>query len=325
MQRFKQLLCVVDPQQPSDMVLERAVSLARNNQAALTVVSVAPHVTAGLGMPDGGLISPDIQKVVTADLRQRLEQAVARFRSQITIEHKVLEGIPFLEIIREVLRNDHDLVIKAPEDPDWINRLFGSDDMHLLRKCPCPVWLIKHAASKTYRRILVAVDVDEDHPSDELAVRHQLNVKLLQLAVSLALSEFAELHVAHAWDAIGEGAMRSAFLGRPEVEVSAYIEQVRQQHDNGLEKLLDEVIVTQGNDALQFLRPMKHVVKGLPRTEIPRLAKGLDVDLVVMGTVARTGIPGLFIGNTAEEILQQIECSVLAVKPQSFVTPVTVD
>jgi len=48
----------------------------------------------------------------------------------------------------------------------------------------------------------------------------------------------------------------------------------------------------------------------------------LDVDLMIMGTVARTGIPGFFIGNTAESILSQIDCSVLTIKPPGFVSPV---
>ena len=45
----------------------------------------------------------------------------------------------FLEIIREVLRNGHDLVIKAAESGGLLDRVFGSNDMHLLRKCMCPV------------------------------------------------------------------------------------------------------------------------------------------------------------------------------------------
>jgi len=44
-----------------------------------------------------------------------------------------------------------------------------------------------------------------------------------------------------------------------------------------------------------------------------------------MGTVARTGIQGFIMGNTAENILNQLDCSVLAVKPPGFVTPVTLD
>ena len=44
-----------------------------------------------------------------------------------------------------------------------------------------------------------------------------------------------------------------------------------------------------------------------------------------MGTVGRTGIPGLFIGNTAETVLRQVHCSVLTVKPEGFETPVRLD
>lgn len=325
MKRFKRLLCIVDPHRPADAVLGRAVSLAQNNQATLTVASVAPRVIAGIGMPEGGPISADLQEAVIDDSRQQLENVVAPFRPQMAIHAQVLVGTPFLEIIREVLRNGHDLVVKAPEDPDWLERLLGSDDMHLLRKCPCPVWLVKRSPSKSYRRILAAVDIDADHPDHELAIRHQLNVKILELAFSLALSDFAELHVAHAWQAVGESAMRGAFLSRPETEVLAYVEQVRKGHDEGLDELLSDVIDTQGDDAVQFLSPTKHVIKGQPQKEIPALAKSLAADLVVMGTVARTGVPGFFIGNTAEAILEQIECSVLAVKPEGFITPVTVE
>jgi len=52
------------------------------------------------------------------------------------------------------------------------------------------------------------------------------------------------------------------------------------------------------------------------------MARQLDADLVVMGTVGRSGIAGLFIGNTAEMVLEQVQCSVLAIKPPGFVSPV---
>ena len=248
---------------------------------------------------------------------------VAPFGSRIPIEVKVLIGTVFLEIIREVLHCGHDLAIKAPEEPAWLERVFGSDDMHLLRKCPCPVWLVKHSASKSYRRVLAAVDVD--HPAPELAIRHKLNVKILEVAVSLALSDFAELLVAHAWEAVAESAVRSAFLRWSDAEVGVYKEMLRQQHDEGLGGLLNEVIETQGGEDLRYLNLKKHLIKVPPRAEFPALADMLRADFVVMGTVARTGVAGLFIGNTAETILEQIESSLLAVKPEGFKTPVSLE
>ena len=63
-------------------------------------------------------------------------------------------------------------------------------------------------------------------------------------------------------------------------------------------------------------------MRGSPSREIPALAKRLKADLVVMGTAGRSGIPGLIMGNTAETVLYQLDCSVVAIKPPGFVSPV---
>jgi len=44
-----------------------------------------------------------------------------------------------------------------------------------------------------------------------------------------------------------------------------------------------------------------------------------------MGTVCRNGMAGFFIGNNAENVLQQVDCSMLTVKPESFVSPVVLE
>jgi len=58
---------------------------------------------------------------------------------------------------------------------------------------------------------------------------------------------------------------------------------------------------------------------------IPKLAQTKGIELIVMGTVCRTGVAGLIIGNTAENVLRQVDCSVLTVKPEGFVSPVNLD
>jgi nucleotide-binding universal stress UspA family protein len=322
MQRYRDILCVVEPGELCSQALERAVTLAENNQASLTMAAVAPHVTAGIGMPDGGPISADLQAAVVSAHTQGLENLVDPYRSRMEIETKVLTGTPFLEIIHEVQRHGHDLVIKVPEISDWLDRLFGSDDMHLLRKCPCPVWLIKPGKPKAYRCILAAVDVDDTYPPGELDTRHALNRQILEMACSLALSEFAELHIVHAWEVMPESALREMFLHTPEEKIIVYADQARRRHTINLDTLIHEVAGNLGKDTLDYLKPHTHLVKGWARREIPGLVKQIDADLVVMGTVARTGIPGFIMGNTAETILNQIDCSVLAIKPPGFVTPV---
>lgn len=65
------------------------------------------------------------------------------------------------------------------------------------------------------------------------------------------------------------------------------------------------------------------LVKASATGAIIELSEEINADLIVMGTVGRTGIPGLFIGNTAEEVLQTTKASVLAVEPRNFESPVT--
>jgi nucleotide-binding universal stress UspA family protein len=323
MKRFKDILCVVGSGKTGRQAIERAVTLAENNQASLSVVSVVERVTTGIGIPHDSPIPADLQAAMVAAHAQNLETLVGPYSSRAEINTRVLIGAPFLEIIREVLRTGRDLVIKSPEPREWLDRLFDSDDMHLLRKCPCPVWLIKPQAPKAFRRILATVDVDAAYPAAEMDTRHALNRQVLELATSLALSEFAELHIAHAWHAIGESAMRGGFMQASEKKVTAYVEQVRRDRAHRLNTLMQEVTGNLGQDALDYLKPQTHLVKGWARKEIPALAKRIDADLVVMGTVARTGISGFLMGNTAETILNQIDCSVLAIKPPDFQTPVT--
>ncbi len=325
MQRFKDILCVAATGSIGHVTLERAVSLAENNQARLTVVEVINELPRNTKLIAHAQSLEELQEKIVAGHRQELEKLVAPWIGNIEIQTKVLIGLPFLEIIREVLRNDHDLVIKTAESGGLLDRVFGSDDMHLLRKCPCPVLLVKPESSKTYQRILAAVDVDDTFSTEELNTRHQLNSQILELANSLTLSESAELHIVHAWVAIGESKLQGTRAGIPMEEIIAYTEDINQQHEQNLSILMDEMINNLGQGSLKYIKLQKHLLKGPPRKVIPALCKDIKADLVVMGTVARTGISGFFMGNTAETILNQLDCSVLAVKPQEFETPVTLE
>jgi universal stress protein E len=54
---------------------------------------------------------------------------------------------------------------------------------------------------------------------------------------------------------------------------------------------------------------------------INNLAAKKQVDLILMGTVCRTGMTDFFIGNRVENVLQQVVYSMLTVKPEGFVSP----
>ena len=86
---------------------------------------------------------------------------------------------------------------------------------------------------------------------------------------------------------------------------------------------MHRIVGNAGKDTLNYLEPQTHLIKATPRGEVPPLIAGIEVDPLIMGTVARTGVPGFTPGNTAETILNPVDCSVLAIKPPGSVTPVT--
>lgn len=321
MNRFKNILYVFQPSATQNTAIARAVALAQNNQADLTIMEVIPWTPAGIGLPPGGPISADLQAEMVNQRRDALASLVAPYIQQLDIRLEILTGPVFLEVIRAVLRERYDLVIRSAEDPNWISRLFGSEDMHLLRKCPCPVWLMKPAEKSNYDSILAAVDFDPSHPE---TISKGINAEILALSGSLALSDFAELHVIHTWDAPAEGLVRT-WANDPQTDSTHYIETERRRHQESMERLRNHLRDQIGQEAFDYLAPNFHVSRGSAQILIPEAARQLNADLMVMGTIARTGIPGFIIGNTAEAILDQLKCSVLAIKPPGFKSPVRLE
>jgi len=324
MKRFKNILYVAADDRDDELgSLRRAVALARANGARLTVAALADEVPSGTSLEGLEMTHETLQQAVVSQAEAHLDALIGDAGGGLDLERRVLVGKLFLQVIRAVLHEGHDLVIKSAGSEGLFGRLFGSDDMHLLRKCPCPVWLTRPAPASGYRRVLAAVDLDWSYPDDELQVRGELNQRILDIAASLALAESAELHVVHAWKAIPEDVMRGSLFSTPHEIVDAYVMAERNRRSSAMESALADLGRRIGDDAMRGLTVLRHLPKGWARDELPLVARRIGADIVVLGTLARTGVPGLLMGNTAEAILHQIDCSVLALKPLGFETPVS--
>lgn len=316
MKLFVNILYVSEGAVDQKTSIMRAVSLAENNQGNLTVMDVVPDITAGIDLPDGAMVSNKVQSAIVNERHKMLEDLIEPYKNRLHIRLKVLVGTVFLEVIRTVLRNGHDLLIKPAENPGFIERLFGSNDIQLLRNCPCPVWLTRAEEKSKYEHILAAVDFNPNMPDP---TEQDLNLQILALSGSLAFSDFASLHSIHVWDAPAEAMLRT-WADDSGKASSTYVEGVRASHERAYNRLRKQLTERIGKDNSDYLSPEFHMRRGNAATVIPEVAKQLHADLVVMGTVARTGIAGLVIGNTAEAVLEQIQCSVLAIKPPGFVS-----
>lgn len=284
MWRPENILCVSPAGAKEQIALERAVFFAKNTQARLTVVS-------------GGDISTD---------------------TDFKFERKILDDISNAGILKEVQDSNYDLVIKTAEDEGFKSRLFSNQNMHLVRNCTSPLWILKPKSKPVSRIILAAVDASEDYPEEELATRLALNMKILEIASALALNLASELRIISVWSARYESSMRGPLINTPAEEVDKYTKDLQEAAETSFGKLLGVVKDSLEPESFQFLSPTSELLKGSPADRIPDYANELNPGLVVMGTVARTGIPGFIMGNTAEKILTKLNQSVLAIKPDGF-------
>ncbi len=314
MQRFKNILAIYDHKIGDEGALQRAVSLAKMNGARLTVCQAIENLPNGPVSMFRPLLADesDRQKQFLAERKAHLERLVASIRHDgVSVEVSVLTGKPFLQVIRTVLRNQHDLVVMTADVFRGLRDMaFGSTSMHLMRKCPCPVWVMQPESRERLERIVAAVD-----PEESLDKPDSLNLKIMQLASSLARMEQCELDIVHVWDFLGAD-LDSSRGELAERTMDQLIEKNRCAHQVKVKNLLANVDLSD----VQFT---VNLPKGDPAHAIPEFVNDHKVDHLVMGTVARTGIAGFFIGDTAEAVLRQVDCSVLAVKPEGFVTPVT--
>lgn len=310
------ILAVADASE-TQIALRTAAALAERHGAALEVMAcVEPPRDLAI-----------LARLAGADPDRLLEEAVTRTRAAIAgrLSHgdgaaplSVVVGKAYFEIIRHVARTGCDFVVKAAEPLTGVNRLlFASTDQHLLRKCPCPVWLQTPPGSAAPRRVMAAVDLDLGD-ADEPETLQDLNRRVVETACQIAARDGGEVHVLHAWEALGAG-MVWAFSSDVDARESAdrYIDEVQSSRQDAMTRLLAEVEAAHPGGP----RLVPQLARGAPEEALHREGVAIGAEVVVMGTVARTGLSGVFIGNTAENIINSLDCPVLAVKPAGFVSP----
>jgi len=239
---------------------------------------------------------------IDADERSALDAVVDEYRAAgIPVSLEMPAEKAWLAITRRVMRDSIGLVICGKRNhPNAPGHPIGSISTKLVRKCPCAVWAAKAASGPMPSRIVAAPD---EGPVGEQVVGH---------AGFLAQQLAAELHIVHAIQL-----PLSVQMGRdPEDE--------RTFERRRCKEMLD-VFETQLADAGYTGEAFFEMGITAPTKAILRVVEGVHPDLVVMGTIARGGIAGMLVGNTAERLLQRLDCSLLTVKPADFVCPVELD
>ena len=304
MDDFKSILVDIDAMAAAHPATDRALELARACGARLKIVDVVSvPADAHSYLPQGSEENL---------FRQRLERlaAVASTAAGTKTEYDVLKGRPSLVLVQEVLRSGHDLLVRLHARDLVARTAFGATDMQLFRQCPCAVWAVGPGQTTAPRRVLAAV-----HATTGDVEEQAVNRKVIETALLMTRHGGGTVVVFQAWAAYGERLLRAH--STPE-DSAAYVESAKSAARGALDGLLASFGDRLGPARIELR-------KGYAEDVIPPFVVSEGFDLVVMGTVARTGIAGFVIGNTAERLLQRLACSVIAVKPDGFLTPVRLD
>lgn len=308
MDKYQKILAVIDPTTEDQKALKRAIQLATHSGAT---------ITAFLTIFD---FSYEMTTMLSGDEREVMRQSVINDRvlwlnkyieslshSSINIESKVVwHNRPFETIISQVIDYDYDIVIKGTHQHDKLKSvIFTPTDWHILRKCPCPVLLVKDHLWPELGNIVAALNIGSDN------IEHQsLNKKITEEAVTIAKIINAKVHLINSYP----GTPVNIAIEIPEFNSTQYNANMLKHHQDSM--AIHAALYNINSDNT-------HVKEGLPEYVIQATAEDLDAEMVILGTIGRTGISAALIGNTAEHVIDNLNCDVLAIKPDGYISPLS--
>ncbi|PJG86410.1 universal stress protein UspE [Conservatibacter flavescens] len=307
--KFTNILVVLNPETEKQYALARAVRLAKEQKHEhpikitlfLTVYELSYEMSALLS-------SEEREEMHNGVIQQRLEllqpylekyaDPMIQFESSVVWNSNEAEAI-----VQQITEKHYDLVVKYTKEEDSLAALiFTPMDWQLLRKCEVPILIVKDGDWKHQRRILVAVNVSGDEEYHE-----SFNQELITMSMDLAETyERGNIHLVNAYPPTPV----NMAIDLPEFNASEYSNSIRGQHLLNMKKLRQQFGIDEDHT---------HVYEGFPEEVIPKVAQELGAELVVLGTVGRTGLSAAFLGNTAEHVISKLNCNLLAIKPSKKV------
>lgn len=294
MLELSRILVIIEPEADSQPALEKAAQLAKYADSELELMISDFNAY----LEDGYYFDPvQAQKMRYEHGDQHikeLEELAAPLREQgleVTVT-TAWGNPPYEEIVKRVKESKPSLVIKSTRHHNKLARMvLSNEDWELVRYCPAPLLLVKSQLWSANPVFLAAVD--PDHINDKPAA---LDNKIISSATSMASISGGAVHLFHsAW-----------------MPPLAGVYKVLADSDQESSKLTELANANGICDSSCHLSD-KDVIHALPET-----AAALNASAVVLGAVSRSRLDRVLIGNTAEKVLDQLECDVLVVKPDDM-------
>lgn len=304
MEPKKILLCLAFPENPYQdnfeleeygrYAFDKARWMAKNVGASLHILVVIEEHS-------------DTASEVETKRHEMSRQAVDRLtqdleKEGIEVESTIDQGIAWFEILKHSVWTESDWIMLSStrKGQSSDGSVLGSTARKVVRQSKLPVWVVQDSPAKAVKNIAVPIDLTD------------ISGKLVGAGLRLGELLDANVKIVHSVDYSGE----LVCFRYPDVQkrLTEYRRKVRETAHEKIMKLAGEDF---NSDNILL---SKHNISQV----LPEMVSKGEADMVVMGSVSRTGIPGFVIGNSAEKLLSRLECSLLVMKPEDWESPIAI-
>lgn len=310
MQRLDRILAVVDPTVEVQVGVAKAARLARSAGAALELFACDfdPALASQRFFDDDALrrLRDDFieeRAEYLEDLADELRAGGLEVTTHVHWDNPLYEGI-----LRRIEEFTPDLVVKDTHYHSVVRRtLLTNTDWQLIRRLPVPLLLAKARAWPAQPRLVAALD--PGHHGDKPAT---LDHDLLDAAQRLARLLDGSVQAVHAFFPAALLAATTNLAGVP-LGLDATVTDLLGAERGRLEAAILEIAQKHGLTPAQI-----KVLQGSAAETLPAYAQQCGADILVMGAVSRSRLREVFVGSTAERILDRLPCDVLVLKLPEF-------
>lgn len=280
---MKNLLLATDLSARSDRAFERAVALARQLSAKLTIVHVIDEE-----LPTS--IADAQADAARQTIQDQLDKISGDSAPSFAVE--VVFGRAYSDILEISEKLDAELIVLGIHRDGKVKEMYrGTTAERVIRAGNCPILVVKDLMTAPYRKIMIGVDFSV------------YSRRAIEFAVNFVAE--GEFHLVHAYDVPFRG-----FLSGESIR-----QEMSKQHQVQFQEMIDNEMAAflagLGEKAPKFQRVLQ---EGMVREVIHQQIRRLNPDLLVIGTHGRTGVAHAFLGSVAEDLLADPPCDVLAVK-----------
>ena len=289
-----------------DPAISRAFAVARRSGSRLMLLDVFDELPPEFEPLLSSLRMKDAREEAERERRGQLSRICQHLHEHAVAAHfDVRWGRRAIELVHEAATGSYDLLILEDDLPRGIR----ASTQSIVRHCPAPVWVVKSAPHAPPARVAAAVDPIGAGPG-------AFDRKVLEIAAGAAESMDAELYVVHAWQPLCDEFGWLPAEVRKLSETRDFVEETRARHARAVESVVRSVLP-------RLPEENRLLVEGSPAEAVLEASSEIGADLLVVGTARSALYARVLIGKTAETILENVAVSVLAVKPDGFVSPLS--